>query len=310
MNDVTRTSITIVDSSVGKLINNIDIPDGVDTVDFYALVLEAGVKSELLSIDFMNLEKEFGNVKELIINPAFLDINIPNKIFPNVQTVKYVLDDGRVSESSDILTHYDFPFNMLLNTFRKSPEYVIDLKNVEWITDYSFDGCMSTRVINTDDVQECSEHAFDGSAFEQLSKTNDVVMVGSVLAFANTDADILEIPRGVTCVRENMFHDADIKKLIVHDLDILQKIQPVKSIDTLVFPDLSKDDFTQYKTMHNLRARNYIIPEENDEFESIDGVIYSKDRKTLFAFPSERSGHFSIPDGVTTIESFAFLDFS
>lgn len=48
------------------------------------------------------------------------------------------------------------------------------------------------------------------------------------------------------------------------------------------------------------------VDEANTKFCSIDGVVYSKDKTVLRAFPAGRSGSFMIPDGVTTIYNFAF----
>ena len=48
------------------------------------------------------------------------------------------------------------------------------------------------------------------------------------------------------------------------------------------------------------------VSEGNAKFCSIDGVVYSKDKTTLRAFPAGRGGSFMIPDGVTAIANFAF----
>lgn len=48
------------------------------------------------------------------------------------------------------------------------------------------------------------------------------------------------------------------------------------------------------------------VAENNSKFCSIDGVVYTKDKTTLKAFPAGRAGDFTIPNGVTTIAHFAF----
>ena len=51
------------------------------------------------------------------------------------------------------------------------------------------------------------------------------------------------------------------------------------------------------------------VSEENDCFISIDGNLYSIDKKTLIKYPSAKSEKsFEIPDGVTTIGAYAFYD--
>ena len=48
------------------------------------------------------------------------------------------------------------------------------------------------------------------------------------------------------------------------------------------------------------------IAEGNTKFCSVDGVLYSKDKLKLIAFPAGRTGKFTVPDGVTSIANFAF----
>ena len=46
----------------------------------------------------------------------------------------------------------------------------------------------------------------------------------------------------------------------------------------------------------------------NSEFASVDGVLYSADMKRLICCPPGKSGEFVIPEGVETIEDYAFID--
>ena len=48
------------------------------------------------------------------------------------------------------------------------------------------------------------------------------------------------------------------------------------------------------------------VNEASKDFSSIDGVLYNKDRTILLKCPSNRSGSVTIPNSVTSIESFAF----
>ena len=51
-----------------------------------------------------------------------------------------------------------------------------------------------------------------------------------------------------------------------------------------------------------------VVP-ENVHFCSLSGVVYSKDQKTIIAYPAGRSDMgYTIPDGVTSIDNFAFSD--
>ena len=51
---------------------------------------------------------------------------------------------------------------------------------------------------------------------------------------------------------------------------------------------------------------DYYVKEDNPRFVSVDGVIFTKDLKSLVAFPTGRTGHYEIPDGTELIAYGAF----
>ncbi len=57
-------------------------------------------------------------------------------------------------------------------------------------------------------------------------------------------------------------------------------------------------------------VREYTVYAENESLVSIDGVIYSIDKKTLIAYPAARSGTYIVPDGTNIIGSSAFINAS
>ena len=62
------------------------------------------------------------------------------------------------------------------------------------------------------------------------------------------------------------------------------------------------DDF--YESVDSLL--NFNVDENNETYCSVDGVLFSKDRKTLIRFPGGRSGEYTVPDGTEDISSDAF----
>ncbi|MDR0495672.1 MAG: leucine-rich repeat domain-containing protein [Treponema sp.] len=50
------------------------------------------------------------------------------------------------------------------------------------------------------------------------------------------------------------------------------------------------------------------VNEGNTIYSSIDGVVYSKDKSALILYPTGKTGTFIIPNGVTSIEAFAFSE--
>ena len=48
------------------------------------------------------------------------------------------------------------------------------------------------------------------------------------------------------------------------------------------------------------------VSDDNPNFCSIDGVLYSKDKKTLIAYPGAKGNEYTIPEGTVLIDEFAF----
>lgn len=57
---------------------------------------------------------------------------------------------------------------------------------------------------------------------------------------------------------------------------------------------------------NNQHISQYTVDEANEYFCSVDGVIFTKDMKTVVFFPPAKEGAYEIPDGVETIRTKAF----
>lgn len=56
------------------------------------------------------------------------------------------------------------------------------------------------------------------------------------------------------------------------------------------------------------KTKAFKVSANNTAYKSVDGVLFTKNGKTLVAFPGAVEGSYSIPYGVTTIENAAFLN--
>lgn len=54
------------------------------------------------------------------------------------------------------------------------------------------------------------------------------------------------------------------------------------------------------------QLKNIIVAIDNEYFKSIDGVLFSKDSKTLISYPNAHGMEYYVPEGVEKIEHFAF----
>ena len=90
---------------------------------------------------------------------------------------------------------------------------------------------------------------------------------------------------------------SEISSMAFNGCDSLKSItipESVTEIDAGAFGDCSK-------------LENIFVNENNTAYKSVDGILYSKDGKTLVRFPiNKKIISFTVPDGVTTIDISAF----
>lgn len=83
------------------------------------------------------------------------------------------------------------------------------------------------------------------------------------------------------------------------------------------FPSLYSGMFTQVERIvlpstansfrfDHLPLKEFVVHSDNPNFKTIDGVLFSRDGKSLLAFPEVGREHYQIPAGVTSIDYAAF----
>lgn len=89
-----------------------------------------------------------------------------------------------------------------------------------------------------------------------------------------------------------------------------QNIGIYSDIETLVLPkSVTEITFSQTNVYGPKHIAAFEVDGENNDFTAIDGVLFSKDEKTLICYPHLKDGvAYTVPDGVTTIGDRAFYD--
>lgn len=120
-----------------------------------------------------------------------------------------------------------------------------------------------------------------------------------------SDVTSLTIPEGVENITGSFRHFQHVRNINVPST--------VKMVDLEAFRFRMDDgyyaDWFQYypdvnNTFYDLERIN--ISSEHLDFKSIDGVLYSKDGKTLILCPRGRKGVYNVPNGVTRLEVRSF----
>ena len=130
----------------------------------------------------------------------------------------------------------------------------------------------------------------------------------------------IELPDSLQEIRAKAFSECtSLKKLVlpkkvavVHS-DIVYRCSSLESIDILseVMMTLSENAFRTdpnklLTSTYHSELQSINVLSENPSICSVDGVLYSKDLKTLIRCPEHKKGELIVPNGVERIEPWAF----
>jgi len=80
----------------------------------------------------------------------------------------------------------------------------------------------------------------------------------------------------------------------LHETEVIRIPQTVDKLD--------------WSFWHCRKLKTIDVDKDNKSYSSIDGVLYSKDHRVLYAYPNMHGSIYEVPEGVETIERFAFKD--
>ena len=289
---------------------DIDIDDDVTSLRFVSSGYNRYCNA---SYSLKKINKQFPNITELVIDKYVASIEISNMMFPNV---KKVVCEGENFKNCEMLIRvYNpdcNPTMQLYNTFCQDEDFVVDLTGISVIMPYAFEGCKSTKIINYADITRCWKDAFSGSMLlEDKSLYKDGMMIfGHILAGIDRTTKSVIIPKEVEIIPED-YEFSGIDELVLRStktVDILKTHACNNALpETITITDKA---FTPVSIMasrlRGLKVKRINITEENKYYCSVDGVVFTKDKTVLVAYPGSREGHYDIPEGTFSIYAYAF----
>lgn len=295
-----------------NICKDIDIDDDVTSLRF----VSSGYRYNRyynVSYSLTKINKQFPNITELVIDKYVASIKISNMMFPNV---KKVVCEGENFKNCEMLIRvYNpgcNPTMQLYNTFCQDEDFVVDLKGISVIMPYAFEGCKSTEIINYADITRCWKDAFSGSMLlEDKSLYKDgALILGHIFAGIDRTAKSVIIPKEVKIIPED-YDFFGINELVLKStksVDILKTHACSNALpETITITDKT---FTPVSIMSSrlrgLKVKRINITEENKYYCSVDGVVFTKDKTILIAYPSLRKGHYDIPEGTLSVYPYSF----
>lgn len=280
----------------GPNVCDIDVAPGTKTVTFCG---EPGSQRFLWPhFSLQDVNKSFPDVEELIIENNVSSISISNFMFPNVKKV-----------TSHSMNFKSAPYlicnNVLQNTFCKQPDEIIDLQGIQVIESYAFEGCLSTHIQNTKDIHIVKDKAFSGSAFLLNGSEKDGSIMAGTLLIGASKNDIV-IPAETTVIANNAL--SDMSKITAnHQNSLLLLAKSQSEFDTL-FINMKESIYNQafLESIRSLKIKNVEVCDEAIDVKTIDGILYSKDGKSLLYCPKLHEASVSVLDGVENICDDAF----
>jgi len=312
------------DAFSGSALKQVTIPGSVTSIDGFnnCKQLES-VKMEesanKVTINMMAFQKS--GLKSVII-PSSVTV-IGEEAFAECQQLENVVFEE--SENELIIRMKAF-----LNSGLKS---VTIPNSVTKIDDQTFAGCGQLENVTIgNSVKTIGYQAFNGNGIKQLILGNSLETIG-YSAFGGCSLSSVTIPDSVTSIGEYAFGDCKhlvsvivgesvetIENSAFSGCNSLQSVtlgSSLKTIGSSVFYEcILLPSITIPKSVTSIDSSSFVkcwkleridVEEGNENYESVDGVLFDKGGKALIRFPSALNRlSYTIPDTVESVYSYAF----
>lgn len=250
------------------------------------------------------VKKQFPNVKrirllkdiEFYMNP----IRISNFMFPNVRQVISLSDRFANRKTLQMRTGRG---NVLLNSFCIKENENLDLEGVSEIRPYALEGCITAKVINANELNKIWPTALKGTFFD-MQNSADAILFDDILVKSPIDENgVAKVPKSTKRIAKNIDFE-QVKTLEICNPDLLN-IKCKHIFEKIVLKTEEKKILDTDSVMFSL-TQNIEVSDKNPYYKTVDGILYSKNGKTLLKCPNHRTEDVAIPDGVERIAPYAF----
>lgn len=319
-----------------QLLKDVTLPKSLKTIDEYAFVSSA-VRSVTVYATTIgdNAFASCSNLESVTLSDnlvslgdnAFKSANMENINIPkNVETIgKSALKTSRMNNISVAEDNKYFAsengvlFNKLKTEILNYPNGKSDASYsipdyVTKIGDYAFSDDYSTlnSVVIPNSVTEIGEGAFkDFGGLEKIDLPNSLEKIGKEAFKGCSLLTEISIPEGIISIEDSTFASTGLKTI--------EFPKSLKSIGDKAFSSLEElenitlpsglESISPTAFLECLELKSYDVTDENPNLTTVDGVLFSKDKTVLVAYPFGKTDRsYTVPEGTKSVEDYAILN--
>ena len=309
-------------------LTSITIPNGVTEIGWYAFsgcrsLTSITIPNSVTSIDYSAFSG-CTSLKSITIPNSVTEIG--SSVFSGCRSLTSITIPNSVTEigSSAFSGCRSLTSIMIPNSVTSIGDYAfsgcesltsITMPNsVTSIGDYAFEDCTSlTNVTIPDGVTSIGDYAFeDCTSLTNVTIPDGVTSIGDSAFEGCASLTSITIPDGVTYISDGAF--SGCKSLT--SITIPDSVTSIgssafygcTSLTSIMIPDsVTSIVSSAFGGCSSLTAIN--VATENQNYVSINGVLYNKDKTTIMRYPAgKKDENYKIPDGVTSIGDYTFKD--
>ncbi len=190
-------------------------------------------------------------------------------------------------------------------------EEIVEIEIREGISNISYGAFAFLRKLNSVSIPDSVKVIEDSAFFECLKLTDvklpsDLTKIGAGAFFGCGSLETIDIPDSVTDIGEEAFS-------LCFTLSISKLPENLETVGDRAFEECIIDEITLPASLRNIgtnvfdNIKNIYTDENNENFVSVEGVLFTKDKKELIVYPTGRSDKsYAVPNGVENIRSCAF----
>lgn len=260
-----------------------------------------------------SMEKEivsFPNVKIIFLPASVIQADISNAAFPNLEKIELQAGHSEFSTDGKMLFSADGR-KLLYSLAAGNCDRAVVPGTVKKIADTAFQNTSCSEIVFENPDVSADSHAFLES--EWLKRQGDFCIVGNMFYKLNHPVDRLAVPKGIRRFHERAFSSEVPRHLITPVMPSRYNIEHLGGryysrvlCEELTFSSVSGAvNFEMLRSMEKLKAVH--IVQGHRKYSSMDGVVFSSDKKCLEYYPQAREQkEYSIPDGTVKIARKAF----